>query len=396
MAPGPGGHPIRFTGPLTNLREAPVIGNGDLAALVTVAQHEIVFQLGKNDVWDARFDNIAADVVLKQDDMIRYERDYGFTWTGTWGSSPTWETKPPDVGTIYEQSPQYKSRMYSGPAPKVVGTVRLLHNGLSTTKIETTLDIARGVLTTRYEFARGSLTVEAFIARNANVLHIRASGQGVAPAYRFSVEKLPDRVDPDLPAPRVCALAASRGTITQTIPAGFDVPAFDWHLAASFPRQELNVAGQRDVEPFAYELAKNAEGKQSLSVAVATDRDGAGDSLARAIALAGCDPGADYDSALRSHEEAWRLFWSASSVELGDKPLEATWYRNLYALACHLSPHAQAPGLSANITLSDGAPWHGDYHWNLNIQKMFISSMLANHPEWRAAVEVRSRTGQPE
>ena len=53
-AAGPDAHPIRFTGPLTNLREAPVIGNGDLAALVTVAQHEIVFQLGKNDVWDAR------------------------------------------------------------------------------------------------------------------------------------------------------------------------------------------------------------------------------------------------------------------------------------------------------------------------------------------------------
>ena len=100
---GPKDHPIRFNGPLTNLQEAPVIGNGDLAALVTITQHEIVFQLGKNDVWDARFDNIAADVVLKEDDLIRYERDYGLTWTGAYGSKPAWRTTPPGLGTIYHR-----------------------------------------------------------------------------------------------------------------------------------------------------------------------------------------------------------------------------------------------------------------------------------------------------
>jgi hypothetical protein len=41
-----GSHTVRISGPLTNLQEALVIGNGDLAALVTVLHHEIVFLWG--------------------------------------------------------------------------------------------------------------------------------------------------------------------------------------------------------------------------------------------------------------------------------------------------------------------------------------------------------------
>ena len=40
--------------------------------LVTIAQHEIRFQLGKNDVWDSRDDSNPAEAVLTQDDLIRY------------------------------------------------------------------------------------------------------------------------------------------------------------------------------------------------------------------------------------------------------------------------------------------------------------------------------------
>ncbi|HEY3836579.1 MAG TPA: hypothetical protein VGL72_08405 [Bryobacteraceae bacterium] len=388
-AGSPKDHAIRFSGPLTNLQEAPVIGNGDLAALVTIAQHEMVFQLGKNDAWDARFNNVAADMVLKEDDLIRYVRDFGFTWTQGYRGAPTWRIKPPGVGEIHEQPAAYHGnapqsvRDTSGPAPKVIGAVRILHRGLSTTRINTTLDISRGLLTTRFEFTRGSLTIEAFIDRNANVLRIRGISDGTAPTWRIIVEKQPDRVDRTIPPPEVHATDAWHGVITQAIPAGFDVPEFRWHMAAAFPVQGAADADFGIVEPLAHELAQNCRptaGKPlDLAVAVTTDRDGPGNSRDRAIALAAH---VDYNQSLHAHQAAWQEFWSASSIELEDQPLEATWYRNLYALACHLSPNSQAPGLSANIPIWDASPWHGDYHWNMNIQKMYLSSLPTNHAEW--------------
>jgi len=53
-------HALRFRGPINNLHEAPVLGNGDLAAMVQVSQHEFRLHLGKQDVYDARCEVLAA------------------------------------------------------------------------------------------------------------------------------------------------------------------------------------------------------------------------------------------------------------------------------------------------------------------------------------------------
>ncbi len=62
--------------------------------------------------------------------------------------------------------------------------------------------------------------------------------------------------------------------------------------------------------------------------------------------------------------------------------LEALWYRGLYSYACHLRPGAQAPGLAANIPVSDRTAWHGKYTWNHNVQKWYFPNLPVNHPEW--------------
>ena len=387
-----GSHTVRISGPLTNLQEALVIGNGDMAALVTLLHHEMVFQFGKNDIWDSRHDNVAADVVLKHDDLIRYERDYGFRWDGPLHARPTWLNKPAGMRDFTEQPPSYHNRTerslqaYSGPAPKVAGRVRLVHRGLSATSIDTTLDIARGVLKTRFGFRNGALTVEAFVQRHANVFRLRYAVEGDAPTPMLILEKQPDRVDPAMPHPEVRAADDFHATITQTIPAGFDVPRFAWHLAGSFPQQRLNGIGEQAIKLLAYEVQHPQgtlqSGTREFSLGIATDRDGTGDARQRAIDLAGPDPAKDYDAALEAHERAWEEFWSASDIELGDKEIEAVWYRQMYLWACHVAPHAQAPGLGANVTLWDAMPWHGDYHWNMNVQKNYLHWLPANHAKW--------------
>jgi hypothetical protein len=47
-------------GPLVSFFEGMVLGNGDLGAIVYGNPFELKFNLGKNDVWDARFDTVAG------------------------------------------------------------------------------------------------------------------------------------------------------------------------------------------------------------------------------------------------------------------------------------------------------------------------------------------------
>ena len=381
-------HALRFRGPINNIHEAPAIGNGDLGALVQVFHNELRLHLGKNDVWDARFENVTADTVLTQDDLIRASRDYGFRLGGpAYRWEPEWDREPPDELRYAEVGPGWQN---VHPCPKPVGLVRVVHSGFSSSEMETTLDIARGVVESRFHidygnWGAGTLFIEAFVDRNANVVRLRLRTEGLVAPVRLLVERPPDRVDATVPPAEPRLVDDWHATVTQRVPGGSEVAPFAWHLAGAFPRPgdgrdvrpvEALVHGVRQV------VSVEEGGTLELAVGVATDRDGEGDSRARALALAGDDPATTYGAALAPHEESWRRFWSASGIEIEDKELEATWYRNLFALACHIAPGAVAPGLCANVAPYDRSPWHGVYTVNMNIQKMFLASLPTNHPEW--------------
>jgi hypothetical protein len=208
------------------------------------------------------------------------------------------------------------------------------------------------------------------------------------------LEKQPDRVDPAMPIPEVRAADDFHATITQVIPAGFDVPRFAWHLAGSFPRQRLNGIGEQAIKPLAYEVQQPQgtlrSGTREFSLGVATDRDGSGDARQRAIDLAGPDPAKDYDNALEVHERSWDEFWSASDIELGDKEIEAVWYRQMYLWACHVAPQRaqekKHPILAGHVIAGSAA--------NLPASKSFVDlepdTMAVTSWLWRdGAYEMR-------
>ena len=58
-----GDHDFVGSGPLVSFFEGMVLGNGDLGAIMYGNPFELRFSLGKNDVWDARFDSNAAQRV---------------------------------------------------------------------------------------------------------------------------------------------------------------------------------------------------------------------------------------------------------------------------------------------------------------------------------------------
>lgn len=376
-------HPLVHEGLLTSPQESLVIGNGDLAANVQIYSHELKLNLGKNDVWDARFDSptTTEDVAITQDELIRYVRENGEV-------SPEFLYKP--------KKPGNPNIFYS---PRRVGAIRVVHPGWSETNVRSRVEIVNGTLEVEYEFPAGKLHLTAFVHREKNIVVLRASADGQVPWFSIFVERDPGRWNGDLPA---LVVKNNRkeysGILSQTIPGNDAIEPFTWHVAASFPDSTQlaaasglgKVVGEGKVSSIVkregWSLRQNLALLDGTSVTlvagVSTDIDGQKPAEARAVELTGNAGGDRFERELRTHTAAWASFWNSSAIRIEDKELEALWYRGLYSYACHLRPGAQAPGLSANIPISDRSAWHGKYTWNHNVQKWYFPALPVNHTEW--------------
>jgi len=370
-------------GLLTSPREGLVIGNGDLAASAQIFSHELKLNLGKNDVWDTRYSTPSktVDVALTQDELIQYVKEHGVV------------TKE----LLYKPTEKGETPIYF--APLRVGSIRIAHPGWSETKVRSKVEIENGMLEVDYQFPNGILHITAFIHRDKNVLVLRCSAEGQVPWFSIIAEREVGILHGDKPPLVVNHDPATYcGSLSQTVPGLYETAPFSWHIAASFPNkaQLATASGVDDIvgeTKFSPNLTKRGTSlRQDLALkdgtsvtfmaAVATDTDGKKPALARARELAGIASADRFDKELRSHTAAWQSFWDASSIDIEDRQLEALWYRGLYSFACHLRPGAQAPGLNANIALTDYSNAKGKYTWNHNVQKWYFPGLPANHPEW--------------
>jgi hypothetical protein len=394
MAAGPEGWPLTSAVPITNLHEAWVLGNGDLATLVTFSPNELCFQFGKSDLWDSRFDALTADWVLKHDDLIRYVKDLGMSWPGgSWPLSPenpTWPGERPEgIPQYHDQPPAFEAVRYR-PGPKPAGRLRLFFEALSTDKIEAKLDLARARFSLRIIREQYTIEIEAFIERERNILWLQATTDNYAGYAEFNLEKMPDSEDPEMPAPTLDCLDERRACVSQTIPAGCDVEAFTWSLCGHFPSLaglapggESGVRNVAGAWSYSHRNTLREDDPLRMAVGIATTREASGvDTRTRSAELVSETPEDGFEAAKEQHEAAWTQFWSTTTMELDDEIMQAAWHRDLYALACSHGPDIQAPGLCANIPLLDRSAWHGDYHWNMNIGKMYAPSLPCGHPEW--------------
>lgn len=376
-------HPLIHEGLLTNPQESLVIGNGDLAANVQIFSHELKLNLGKNDVWDVRHNSptTTEDVVITQDELIRYVRENGAV-------SREFLYKPNKPGNpdIY----------YS---PRRVGAIRVVHPGWSETNVHSRVEIVDGTLEVEYQFPTGTLHLTAFIHREKNIVVLRASADGQVPWFSIIVERDPGRWNGDLP-PLVVKNNRQdySGILSQTIPGSNEVEPFSWQVAASFPdstqlaaasglskvvgESKLSSAVQRQGWSLRQNLALLDGASVTFVAGVTTDTDGQKPAEARAVELAGNAGGDRFEQEFMTHTAAWASFWNSSAIRIEDEELEALWYRGLYSYACHLRPGVQAPGLSANIPISDRSAWHGKYTWNHNVQKWYFPALPVNHTEW--------------
>ena len=389
-------HPLYTKDLITNPYEGIVFGNGDLAISTQVYSHELRLNIGKNDLWDSRYENKAADYALKHEDLVRYQKDYDFHWfdTNNWCEDLLHkQDNMPENEKVYYACPTayrlYEGRGYldaGGPSPKRAGNIHILHPGLSDTKVETKLDISNGLLTVTYHFYKGDLIIESFIHKRDNLVMVRLTAKGEIPWLRIFVEKEPDSSDATMPVPKIIAGKDMRHWgIRQNIPAGCDVGEFNWYVASAFPEQEQCSLAAVALD-LAYSLRQDIKMNDGesivLAVAVATDHDsGADKAYEAAVRLAGDSSIERFERELAESSALWAEYWGKSAVEIEDKELEAVWYRSMFVHACHVRPGTIAPGLCANVPIYDASPFHGYYTWNHNVQKWYVPILPTNHPE---------------
>lgn len=395
-----------FRGCLTNPMEGLVLGNGDMLAAVTVFQHEMRFHLAKSDCWDARFDNCHQDACMTHDQLIAWEKNYGFCWptpVEAESPKPQWRTNPENIDVAYA-TPSFAD-LKAGPNPKPLGTFIIRHNGLSGVETSGRLDISNGLLTVSFNFQEGSLTVEAFVSRVTNTLHVRVSKQGEAPKIQCILEKYPDNCRDDIPNPVHSQEDERYAWVEQVIPDGCDIEEFRWSLAANYPeitdhsysRGSYRIWKNNKLDLFRFQSVRTSLIREGAPfqcvVAAATSRECA-DPLKCAKALSGYGKDPDFLEAFTAHKARMDAFWSRSGLWLEDEAAAAVWYRGIYSAGAYITDNGSFPGV-VNIPISDSSAWHGSCVWNMNIQRWTSHAFSSNHLEFIDAYVSKLEQSRP-
>ena len=380
---------IVWDGPLMSYHEGLILGNGDLGGVLYGNQWELKLSLGKNDVWDARFDSDAEDDILTHDDLIRLVEEYGVEafrsgQTGDLGGDlPQWmlnpvgkKAVPSDIRTVYATPAYYEKGRYCRPCTKRVGEIVFVGPGLSTTPMKSRLRIGEGVFSVAFEYTdQARIEVEGFIWAESNVLCLRVKIEGDMKWGKWSrlvMRKFPDAVDASIPDPVLETPYDQIVSLTQEIPGDEVIDPFAWTLAGAVPGRRIDHRYESIVN------LPQEEGVTDFIFAVSTTRE-VKNARGRAVEMAVQARTQGYDKLKESQREWWAGFWQRSGVELDDPELEAAWYRDLYFLACNLKEGMQAPGLYGNMTMWDASMWHDDYHMDKNFQKNFYPVLVTNH-----------------
>jgi len=120
------------------------------------------------------------------------------------------------------------------------------------------------------------------------------------------------------------------------------------------------------------------EGQLVVAAATSSDQGGPAGEIERIASEWGSQPAAALGRWAGENRKAAAEFWARSSVQIADPVLEDLWYATLHARRCAYRRGTVTPGLYLPSTVQDYAHWHGDYHWNYNIQQPFWGDYTAN------------------
>ena len=415
-----GGHTLSIDGPVLHAEEGFLLGNGDLSVSVYQTADEIVFRLGKGDVWDRRvdFSGVPKPATIQEyrNGVLREGwKCNPFDGKGTVATKGTKDEKR--MREICQGSSQVlMSRPY--PCPKPTGEVKLRYPAdlPGPAKISQRLDIERGLFTLEMAWRNGvRLDVEAVVDPVVNVLSLKWTVAGWTDDVRIgkiNTHVAPVRVsvvreaDPDpriwaskrefdcghsaighyrdretevLPAPKaVCPGNSTAGFIEQSFyPDRLFKEGFKCRVTLAQDKESVGTIFAPKAKPQCKDACvvlqpwgTNTTGE--VAVFVTTSRD-------QTLGAPVKRPHAAYRAAAAA---AWTDYWKRSALSLpGDRELEDLWYATYFIRRSVLRPGTVPPGLFFPSLVDHYSHWHGDYHANYNFHSIYWGDFTANRLE---------------
>ena len=382
-------HKIEFTGNLIYPEQGMIIGNGDFCAAAFQRNNEIIWQLGKGDVWDRRIDyhlNPPPTDINELRHGVEIERwecgAYNNEVTALNGSD-----NPRRMKEICQPTPSGR-RPY--PMPKPVGELALkLPPGLDDLKVNYKLNIEESILNITCTWReQAELSIESFFCSDTDLLAVRYKFDYLKPEHIFfQLRRHADKSYPEF---------AAENNIAPDFPMCSDVNGCETLVP---PKSSDNKITQKfhpePTFPEGFEYTLSTFSTDSNIISLQSDESktarinitpvniSCGTVMIKInTSLTGNDCAPETYEVLRKKTiSAAQKFWNVSSITLEDKFLEQLWYETIHIQRSIFGRGPVPPGLMLPCTIGDYVRWHGDYHSNYNFQSPFWGLATANHPE---------------
>lgn len=357
-------HSITFDGPAPGFFQGALLGNGGLGVVVTTRPDAICFHLAHNNVWDIRIKENHIDKIGTFDYVYKKIKAID-----------------PNINSLF-YDPWYKeyskltSENYSSkyPRPFPCGTLMLFFERRKAEILGHNLDISTGLLIIKMLIDKVEYDVKVIVQPDKDVLKIKCFKK-IFNRVRIIPE---EDIETELPKYEVVSDNARALSFTQIMP--FQVPE-EREVAKAHPKdkkfsvtaifnQDLNKYG--DLLEGEFLLEKEEEITVYLQEGLYSNK----------IIETSNIQLESFEASLRKTSLSWAEYWQKSCISMEDEFFESVWYRNNYFMNCATSERATCPGLFANwMHKNIGTEWHGDYHFNYNVQQPFWGVFSSNHPE---------------
>ncbi len=311
--------------PVSNLwYEGVPLGNGDLGMIVYGSGDRLTFAVGKNDLWDRRYD---------KDSAAQHPR--------------TPMPKPACRIEVWQPSDETESGRKS---------LLPLHHSLSLEKAELITSAAGFSVTSRVQKDRNVMFLEFKNIKEKTLLKLIRGND----TTRTNISDPEHRVNKDI------------GTIIQDLPPDCTYPA-GFRCVTS-----AQLSNDRGPELKPGEIIWTLEHDCVLAVAVVTTRDNPEPVSEAARMLSEL---ADYQQLGSDHVAQWQSFWGKSWITIDDQQIQDLWYNYLYLFNSATRPGAIAPGLYSPWIVNDESTWRGSYTSDYNFQQTYDAALSSNHAE---------------
>ncbi len=389
-------HPIFHEGPAVDFFEGALLGNGGLGLVVTTRPDAVELHVGHNNVWDIRIAEHNKDRIGTFNDVFNVVNAISDEEQSIF-SNDWFKQYCAMAGENY--SKQY-------PAPMPCGTLILGFDRREAELLDHCVDISTGICEIRFLIGSSIQKLQIFVESTRDKVWLQMIDEAgnliSSPFKRIKMMADPVRTQ-DLPEPKLwqndqsgalyysqllphreqwrdnlvqpkdkafCLSASCNSTLyghtTDNIYAGVKTGLDEDPISQAMSKEsyiEYNIGSHEEficclelVEGFAESILDR---EQDITLSV--------EHLNRGL----CDT-----------KSALSDYWSRSGVALDDPFLEQLWYHNLYFFYCAVRPGVTCPGLYANWSFKEiSSVWHGDYHFNYNIQQPFWVAFSSNHTE---------------